>query len=289
MALQYPSQPMNSLLRHQSGLETAYEYVRGQLSYEKTVVQLGYIGLTAQTTLAEVHLQQAQWSPGESNYLIDQAEAVLNKRVHSGEQGFDLRATTRLAQLPLVRSLLGNPKFPSREAFIQTHHDMLDAAGVANDHDAHEQREPGRERHLKIGAMAETAVALLLNRFVAVEDLDQEWLPVSSFLAEDLGKTANASGWDINVYIPNRKGRPALGYKIQVKSGPTLLQPHARDIAVVAVSSDLTNAREERVVSPQIIRECREAERRTAPPITVIQSISERTEKLLTILDRTKS
>ncbi len=288
MALQYPSSTMNGMLRANIGLEVAYDYVRNDLPYEKTIARLGRIGLTAETTLAEVHLQQAVWSPGEADTMLDRAEAVLEKRVYSGEQGFDLRATTRLAQIPIYRSLLGNPKFPEAKTVIQAQYLMLDAAGIAVNHDAYEQQEPSRKRHVKVGMMSETAVLLLLNRFAILSELPQDWLPVSSFLAEDLGPSAGTAGWDISIYLPSRKGRPELGYKVQVKSSLHATQTCAKDIAMVIVSHGLTTTNEVSTTSAQIIKECRRAERRDSPPKVLLRNIGERTDKLLTILDQAK-
>ena len=288
MSLLYPSLTVNSMLRYESGIEPAMAYVRGELSYENTLIKLGRIGLTAETMVADVHIQEAVWSPGEADTLLNRAEDVLDKRVNSGEQGFDLRAANRWAQLPLYRALLGNPKFPEADTVMQAQHLMLYAAGIAVEHDTYELQDPSRERHLKVGTMADSAVLLLLSGFAGQSRLREEWLPVSSTLAEKLSSAEGASGWDINIYIPNRKRRPTLGYKLEVKSRLRSAQKYAKDIAVVAVSSDLTAGNETSISSSRIIEECQRIERRDNPSKTMISKNAERTDKLLTILDRTK-
>ena len=275
------------MLRNGLGIDAALAYVRHGLSYERTVASLGNIGLSAATTLAGVHIQQAVRCLSEADTLLDQAEDVLEVSVSAPEQGFDLRAITLLAQLPIYRAHIGNPKFPETKVIKQAQDLMLEGAGIAVNHAASNRQQPGRAEHLKDQQLAQDAVLMLLRRFAMTNELTNDFSPVSSYLAENLSPAPHTPSWDISVYIPNRKERPTLGYKIQVEPRSQIAQRVPKGNALVTVAT-LTAGDESSANSAQIIKELRQIEQNPFPPETVIEKVNGRTEKLLKILDRSE-
>ena len=292
---------MNALVLPRQGLQIAqptveraitYDYVNAlgtpdqHYAYEAAVGRLGTLGTRALTTLAEVHLDYARNSPKHTESSLDAAEDVLYDRVYSETMGFDPRAAIRLAQLPLYRAVLGNPHFPTHQEVADAHQLTLFTAATALNHHIGDVTGANYDDNQMAGTLAEAAVLLLATRFCLKNNLTSDWLPVWSFLSEDVGRSNGFSAWDMNVYIPNHKGRPTLGYKVQVKSGHRTSRTYARDIAVIRINPDLATKGEGHVKSSRIIAECHRDMAQQRAPKRIVKALAERTDKFLTTLDK---
>lgn len=171
------------------------------------------------------------------HHSLDRGKFVRHSRV--------LRAAMYMNHVDLFQYLLLDVK-PPVEAVQATYRQNLDFAARLNEVRTDTAHASVDERCNAAGALAETSVLLLLQRF-AVRDLgDASWLAVPSFYSEDntIGQCADgANSWDVSVYTdPTDTGSYELTYPIQVKTSRAQVEadiPYQPGIQLVYLKDDL--------------------------------------------------
>lgn len=227
-----------------------------------------------------------------------EASEAREERVRSSQVA---KAGMYLACIGIYQHLLLFREAPSVEALEASYQDQLELAMDLDEDQRYFAKQP-KTRYTKEafsdlkGALAESSVLLLLQRFTLSKLGDTSWLPLPSFFSHDSSPTSGqtTNSWDVSVYtnIPHDITDPT--YKIQVKAHKNhgvQGKQYGNDITEVAVGDDLSirygNGRTiGQIPSYLIARECwhEQYPDESTMDIFPTERLDKRTERLLDIL-----
>lgn len=239
------------------------EYLRGRTSASDTINNLES-GKNNKFLAAEICLQEAAFSKVKDKQeqwldLAQKGYEYIASDTRDAMYTEKAKSLLQLAQFEAYRKLIVDGKLPDAEVANKIYTDTL--------HVSHEIVKkhwdiPNNNALLKSdmsGAIAETSILLMIQRFALNAGITDSWFPVFSFVGEDnmnlKERDIANKGWDISLFTHTTE-LPELSYKLQVKSTNGYGEHYADDISVVSLFPDLKLGPHEFISSSLIAEEC---------------------------------
>lgn len=287
------NQPKNRLIG------VVLDYLKGQISPEDTLYYLTQPQASAEALLwgGEIALENAATTQEDNRRLallqlahklflrsVDRASIANNRKM----DGALARANLRISQLPLHSILILSSKLPKADLADKVLDKSLTIGlNVANAlFDTSVSIDHNRKTAM-VGVLSEIAVYSLLVR-QACQIGTESWFPFMSHFSEDRRNRRDSivdKSWDISVFSDTSPTEPS--HKVQVKTTyRASLLPPDDGISLVIVNPDLKIPQEKSgLLSQKIILECFQERQEQSPSKQLVETLSARTDKLLSAID----